>query len=139
MNLRAVLATLVPALLIACSGGNSGNQSSVATLSGSAPVQPTAADIGILFIGNSHTSINNVPGLVGAMVRAAKPDKTVATEGAFLATLVLFATITGGSPMNLPTLTGINVDADSQQKLRDIASETVQTIAPRSWCPADLP
>ena len=41
--------------------------------------------------------------------------------------------------MNLPALPGINVDADTQQKLRGIANETVQTIAPRSWCPADLP
>ena len=31
----------------------------------------------MLFMGNSHTSVNDVPGLVAAMVKAAWPDKTV--------------------------------------------------------------
>lgn len=38
------------------------------------------ADIRILFIGNSHTMFHNVPDLVGKMIRAAKPGKTVATH-----------------------------------------------------------
>jgi hypothetical protein len=59
--------------------------------------------------------------------------------GAFLASLILYATITGGPPQDLPTFSGSNVDADAQLKLRSIASETVQTIATRLWCPADRP
>jgi hypothetical protein len=56
-----------------------------------------------------------------------------------LASLILYATITGGPPQDLPTIPGFNVDADTQLKLRGIASETVQTIATRLWCPADRP
>ena len=262
MNLRVILATIAPAMLIACGGGGSGDQSSAATPP--PPVSATAADINILFMGNSHTSINNVPGMVAAMVRAGKPGKTVATTeapiwlhleeranhvsslallqgqrwnyvvlqaqnyslsgetfypttgaeqlvrlsrqagalpvlfpewprvgiaetqiiynkyvaiamkepscvppipqafdlsrarfplltlhaadgnhsapaGAFLASLMLYVTITGASPMDLPTLSGVDVDADVQVQLKRIANETVQTIAPRLWCPADLP
>ena len=63
-------------MLIACGGGGAGGQSSAATPPPTVPL--AAADINMLFMGNSHTSINNVPGMVAAMVRAAKPGKTVA-------------------------------------------------------------
>ncbi|HEY7639796.1 MAG TPA: hypothetical protein VH814_08735 [Steroidobacteraceae bacterium] len=57
--------------------------------------------------------------------------------GAFLAALVLYATITGQSPQDLPALTRYPVDAAVQEELRGIAAETVQTVPPRMWCPAD--
>jgi hypothetical protein len=57
--------------------------------------------------------------------------------GAFLAALVLFATITGDSPLVVPTLPQFSVDAATQALLREIAEETVQVWPPRAWCPAD--
>ena len=262
MNLRALVALLAPVILIAC-GGGSGGQSSVSTPL-APPTSAAPADINILFMGNSHTSVNNVSCMVAAMMRAAKPDKTVATTeapglmhlderaddavtlallqnqrwnyvvlqaqnyslsgeffypttgaeklvrlsrlsgalpvlfaewprvgiaetqiiygkyvsiamkepacvspipqafdlvrarfplitvhaadgnhsapaGAFLASLVLFATITGLAPADLPDVAAPDVDADTQLKLRGIANETVQAVALRLWCPADRP
>ncbi len=60
-----------------------------------------------------------------------------APAGAFLAALVLYATITGQSPLNLPTLSQYPVGAALQATLRGIAAETVATIPPRMWCPGD--
>lgn len=60
-----------------------------------------------------------------------------APAGAFLAALVLYATITGQSPLNLPTFAQYPVDAALQATLRGIAAETVQTVPPRMWCPGD--
>jgi hypothetical protein len=60
-----------------------------------------------------------------------------APAGAFLTALVLYATITGLSPLDLPNLPQFNVNADAQAILRTIAEETTRTIPPHSWCPAD--
>ena len=60
-----------------------------------------------------------------------------APAGAFLAALVLYATITGLSPLDLPPLRQYPVDDSLQETLRGIAAETVQTVPPRMWCPAD--
>lgn len=60
-----------------------------------------------------------------------------APPGAFLAALVLYATITGQSPLDLPTLPQYPVDAALQATLRGIAAETVATVPPRMWCPGD--
>jgi len=60
-----------------------------------------------------------------------------APAGAFLAALVLYATITGRSPGDLPHLPQIVVSSDTQATLRAIAVETVQVVPPRQWCPAD--
>jgi len=57
--------------------------------------------------------------------------------GAFLAALVLFATITGESPLDLPNLPQYPVDDALQEMLRGIAAETVATVPPRMWCPND--
>ncbi len=57
--------------------------------------------------------------------------------GAFLAALVIFATITGAPVLDLPTLPQFPVDADSQALLRAIAAETVPAWPPRMWCPSD--
>lgn len=61
-----------------------------------------------------------------------------APAGAFLAALVLYATITGLSPLDLPPLQQYPIDVSLQATLRGIAAETVQTVPPRMWCPADL-
>ena len=61
-----------------------------------------------------------------------------APAGAFLAALVLYATITGSSPLNLPALPQYPVSPAVQEVLRGIAAETVQTVPPRMWCPGDV-
>ena len=60
-----------------------------------------------------------------------------APAGAFLAALVLYATITGLSPLDLPALPQYPVSTSVQATLRAIAAETVQTVPPRMWCPGD--
>lgn len=60
-----------------------------------------------------------------------------APAGTFLAALVLYATITGQSPLNLPAFSQYPVDPALQATLRGIAAETVQTVPPRMWCPGD--
>ena len=44
------------------------------------PEQVRAADHSILFVGNSHTSSHDLPGLVARMIRHRHPDKTVLTR-----------------------------------------------------------
>ena len=60
-----------------------------------------------------------------------------APAGAFLAALVLYATITGASPLDLPNFPQYPVSAAMQGTLRGIAAETVQTVPPRMWCSSD--
>jgi hypothetical protein len=60
-----------------------------------------------------------------------------APAGAFLAALVLYATITDRSPLDLPFLPGFPVDAATQALLRAIADETVRMVPPHQWCPGD--
>jgi hypothetical protein len=257
MNIRTVCAALA-LMLTACGGGSDGSQSGGATPG----TPPVAADISMLFMGNSHTSFNDLTKMVADMVRAGKPGKTVesveapgfmflderlhhapsiallrrqswsfvileaqkysssgqfeysteeakelirmsraqhavpvmfpewprrgvdetqriydlhvsiaqaepacvapigqawdlalsrdpaltlhaadgnhsAPAGAFLAALVLYATITGQSPLGLPPLPQYPVEASLQERLRGIAAETVQTVPPRMWCPGD--
>jgi hypothetical protein len=252
-------ASLALLLLLAACGGGGDTQRGGAT---SGP-PPTAADISLLFMGNSHTSVNDLSKLVADMVRAGRPGKTVASveaegwmflderlndapsmtllrsqnwsfvilqaqkysesgqfvystaeakelvrrsraqhavpimfpewprrgidetqrifdlhvsiaqaepacvapipqafdlalardptltlhaadgnhsspAGAFLAALVLYATITGLSPLDLPPLTQYPVNVSLQATLRGIAAETVQTVPPRMWCPGDV-
>lgn len=57
--------------------------------------------------------------------------------GAFLAALVLYATITGSSALDLPPLAQIGVDNATQALLRGIADETVRSVPPRFLCPSD--
>jgi hypothetical protein len=57
--------------------------------------------------------------------------------GAFLAALVLYATLTGLSPLDLPMLPGFPVDAATQASLRAVADAEVLALSPRIWCPAD--
>ena len=58
--------------------------------------------------------------------------------GAFLAALMLFATMTGVSPSDLPPLPRVTaVDLPTQALLRAVAAETVQMWPPHAWCPSD--
>lgn len=61
-----------------------------------------------------------------------------AAAGAFLTALVLYATITEHSPLDLPYLRQYPVEASLQERLRGIAAETVQMVPPRMWCPGDV-
>jgi hypothetical protein len=61
---------VLAALLTACGGGGSSPAS--------ASPEPPAAEINLLFMGNSHTSANGLPEMVAAIVRAERPGRTVA-------------------------------------------------------------
>jgi hypothetical protein len=251
---RALLLALV---LSACSG--SGGGSSAAS---PGPLPSGTAQVQLLFMGNSHTSVNDVPGMVAALVKATRPEKTVeavtaptwmsledrakdapslallrsrawkfvvlqaqdysssglflypidgavslvgesrkvgavpilfpewprlginetqriydlhlsiarqapacvppipqafdlslarnpdivlhaadgnhsAPAGAFLAALVIATTMTGVAPDTLPAITGFDIDAATQARLRSVAAETVLAYSPRMGCPSD--
>ncbi len=66
-------------LLAACGGGGGGNGGSNP---GPPPPNVEVAEITLLFMGNSHTSFNDLPGMVAQMVRAARPGRTVAYQEA---------------------------------------------------------
>jgi len=51
--------------------------------------------------------------------------------------LVLYATITRLSPLDVPPLQQYPVDVSLQETPRGIAAETVQTVPPRTWRPGD--
>jgi hypothetical protein len=265
MMIKRTLLVSLAVLLAACGGGGGGDGSASTPPVGGgppAPPPPTVGDITLLFMGNSHTSVNNLTGMVTDMVRAGKPGKSVASiqspggmflderlshapsldllrsqdwsfvilqaqkysssgtvqystaeaqqwvrmsraqhavpimfpewprrgidetqrifdlhvsiaqaepacvapipqafdlalarhptlilhdtdgnhsseAGAFLAALVLYATITGLSPLDLPPLPQFPVSASLQATLREVAAETVLTVPPRMWCPGD--
>jgi len=54
--------------------------SSITGAGPSNPEQVKAADYSILFVGNSHTSMHDIPGLVARMIRHRHPEKTVVTR-----------------------------------------------------------
>jgi hypothetical protein len=60
-----------------------------------------------------------------------------APAGAFLAALVLYATVTGLSPLELPHLPQFNVTEGAQQALRAVAEDAIRITPPHTWCPAD--
>ena len=60
-----------------------------------------------------------------------------APAGAFLAALVIAATMTGTPPDSLPHVPLSSVDADTQARLRAVAAATVAAYPPRQWCPGD--
>ncbi|MBT9493094.1 MAG: hypothetical protein IV107_12295 [Paucibacter sp.] len=66
----------------------------------------------------------------------AEDGNHAAVAGAYLSALMLYATITGNSPLGLPKL-DLGVDGALQGQLRQVAADTVQAIAPRQHCPAD--
>jgi hypothetical protein len=68
---RGILAVVLTIGLCGCGGG--GSDPPTPPL----PAAPVAGEIGLLFMGNSHTSLNALPDMVGAMVRAARPGRVV--------------------------------------------------------------
>ncbi len=60
-----------------------------------------------------------------------------APNGAFLAALVLYATLTGNAPLALPELASFGIDGATQAKLRAVADEQVKLLSPRLYCPND--
>ncbi len=78
-SMRALLQIAATLLLLSgalagCGGGGGGS----GTESPPPPPGGAPADITLLFMGNSHTSNHDVPGMVAAMVRAARPARSVA-------------------------------------------------------------
>ncbi|MDO8439306.1 MAG: hypothetical protein Q7S67_03615 [Telluria sp.] len=73
-----------------------------------------------------------VPGLV----LHADDGNHAAPAGSFLAALVLYASLTGESPLGLPALDGFPVDAATQARLREVADEQVKLIPARLHCPS---
>ncbi len=65
----------------ACGSGGGGAAATGANTAANPPGAPAggSADFNLVFFGNSHTTVNNVPGMVGALLRAANPGKTVET------------------------------------------------------------
>jgi hypothetical protein len=59
--------------------------------------------------------------------------------GAFLAALVIAATITGDSPRLMRDVPESGLDASTQAFLRAAAADAVQATSPRQWCPLDAP
>ncbi len=58
-------------------------------------------------------------------------------QGAFLAALVLYSTLTGESPLGLPTLTQYGFSADLQASLRKVADDQIRLVSPSLYCPGD--
>lgn len=56
--------------------------------------------------------------------------------GAYLSALMLYATISGKSTLDLPALEN-GVDPALQAQLGKVAADTAQTVSPRQYCPAD--
>ena len=61
-----------------------------------------------------------------------------AVPGAYLTALVLYATLTGGSPLGLPDLDN-GVAPAVQAQLRAAASDTLARVPARQHCPQDAP
>jgi hypothetical protein len=62
-----------------------------------------------------------------------------APAGAHLSALVLFASLTGASPNSLPTVAPSDIPVATQTQLKQVAADAVQSLAPRTYCPADKP
>jgi hypothetical protein len=73
MSIRSVLAALA-LVLAACGGGGDAQRGGA-----SSGPPPTSANISLLFMGNSHTSGNDLTRMVADMVRAGKPGQSVAS------------------------------------------------------------
>lgn len=71
-SVRTIIACL--AMCAAGCGGSDGGSDGAPHVDGG---PAASADISLLFMGNSHTSSNDLTGMVAAMVRSARPGKTV--------------------------------------------------------------
>lgn len=57
--------------------------------------------------------------------------------GAFLAALVLYATLTGESPLGLPGFAQYSFPAETQANLRKVADDQIRLVSPWLYCPGD--
>lgn len=73
--MRTLLVFLLVVGCAACGGGS-------ASAPAPDPGSPGVADFTLLFMGNSHTSFHDVPGKVAALVRAARPGRSVHAQEA---------------------------------------------------------
>ncbi|MES2948910.1 MAG: hypothetical protein V4858_10260 [Pseudomonadota bacterium] len=60
-----------------------------------------------------------------------------AAAGAHLTALVLFTTLTGLSPSQVPSFAQSNVPANVQAQLKTVATDAASATAPRVYCPTD--
>jgi hypothetical protein len=84
--LFAVLLALTVVYAVAVLGPFRADPASIPTPPAAGPSESelAAADVRILFVGNSHTSYQNLPAIVCSMVRHAKPGTTVAHQMVFV-------------------------------------------------------
>lgn len=61
-----------------------------------------------------------------------------APAGSYLTALMLYITVTGGSPLTLPDQAN-GIAPAVQAQLRQVAADTAQATPPRQHCPADRP
>lgn len=69
MRIRRLVISALCLLLVACG----------AEVTPTAPHNTDVADFSVVFFGNSHTAVHNVPAMVGALLQAANAGKTVET------------------------------------------------------------
>lgn len=73
-----------------------------------------------------------------ALALHADDGNHAAAAGTYLTALVLYAAITGASPLGTPALDN-GVAPEVQAQLRQVAAHTVWVVNPRSLCPQDAP
>ncbi len=73
-----------------------------------------------------------------ALVLHAADGNHAAAAGAYLTALVLYAAVSGASPLDTPTLAN-GVAPEVQAQLRQVAADAVLAVNPRSLCPQDVP
>jgi hypothetical protein len=76
---RTASVRTIIACVAVCTGGCGGNSSGSSDAPRVDGNPAASADITLLFMGNSHTSANDLTGMIAAMVRAVRPGKTVAS------------------------------------------------------------
>jgi hypothetical protein len=74
-----------------------------------------------------------------ALVLHASDGNHSSPAGAYLAALVLYATVSGRSPLDLADATPPGVDPATQLALRQVAADAVAAVPPRQYCPLDPP
>jgi hypothetical protein len=73
-----------------------------------------------------------------ALALHAADGNHASAAGAYLTALVLYATITGATPLGTPALAN-GLTPEVQAQLRRVAADTVQAVDPRQLCPNDPP
>ncbi|HUP97769.1 MAG TPA: hypothetical protein VM073_07505 [Usitatibacter sp.] len=74
---RFLIGWLLALGLAACGGGGGGGSAAENPPPPPPPPSTGSPDLAQLFMGNSHTSVTTLPGMVAALVRAARPGRSV--------------------------------------------------------------